>query len=64
LQESQLVNNLVTLDESSIKKVLTDAGVKADDAKVTQLVKEVQGKDVLKVINHFYTASQRRFKQS
>jgi ribosomal protein L12E/L44/L45/RPP1/RPP2 len=41
----------LTLDEKSIKDVLTAAGVKADDAKVTQLVNEVKGKDVLKVSN-------------
>ena len=37
------------IDEASIKKVLSDAGVKAEDAKITQLVNEVKGKDVLKV---------------
>ncbi len=38
-----------TIDEKSVKDVLTAAGVKVDDAKVAQVVKEVQGKDVVKL---------------
>jgi ribosomal protein L12E/L44/L45/RPP1/RPP2 len=38
-----------SVDEKSIKDVLTAAGVKVDDAKVAQIVKECQGKDVLKM---------------
>ena len=37
-------------DEKSVKDVLTASGVKVDDAKVAQIVKEVAGKDVIKVI--------------
>ena len=37
------------IDEKSVKDVLTAAGVKVDDAKVAQVVKECQGKDVLKL---------------
>ncbi len=37
------------VDEKSIKDVLVAAGVKVDDAKVAQIVKECEGKDVLKL---------------
>ena len=35
------------VDEKSVKDVLVAAGVKVDDAKVAQIVKECEGKDVL-----------------
>jgi ribosomal protein L12E/L44/L45/RPP1/RPP2 len=38
-----------TVDEKSVKDVLTASGVKVDDAKVAKVVKECQGKDVLKL---------------
>ena len=50
LEERILVRNNIIKDEKSVKDVLTAAGVKVDDAKVAQVVKECAGKDVLKVI--------------
>jgi ribosomal protein L12E/L44/L45/RPP1/RPP2 len=38
-----------SVDEKSIKDVLAAAGVKVDDAKVAKIVKECEGKDVLKL---------------
>jgi ribosomal protein L12E/L44/L45/RPP1/RPP2 len=49
LEEKILVRKIITLDEKSVKDVLTAAGVKVDDAKVAKIVKECAGKDVLKV---------------
>jgi ribosomal protein L12E/L44/L45/RPP1/RPP2 len=49
-EEKLLVKIIIIKDEKSIKDVLTAAGVKVDDAKVAQIVKECTGKDVLKVL--------------
>ena len=39
------------IDESSLKKVLTSAGVKVDEAKVKALVASLDGVDIEKVIS-------------
>ena len=48
-EEKLLVKIIIIKDEKSIKDVLAAAGVKVDDGKVAQIVKECSGKDVLKV---------------
>lgn len=38
-----------TPDEESIKKVLREAGAKADDAKIKNFVEQIKGKDVIQL---------------
>jgi ribosomal protein L12E/L44/L45/RPP1/RPP2 len=38
-----------TPDEESIKKVLREAGTKADDGKIKKFIEQIKGKDVFKL---------------
>jgi ribosomal protein L12E/L44/L45/RPP1/RPP2 len=55
LEEKTSVKYNLIEDEKSVKDVLTASGVKVDDAKVAQIVKECVGKDVLKVIKILFS---------